>query len=114
MRLQKYFRGLGKKSALATSVGARDGQAANPMAGTHAVLEALADRRFHFRTIPSIATETGMPEGTVRFILERHSDEARRAPLEDGKGNALYAHRLRPRTVREILAETRAFLGGST
>lgn len=98
---------------VATSAGAQDTQPAGANVSTRAVLDAIVDRRFHFRTIPSIAAETGMPERSVRSILENHGHEVRRAPLEDGNGNALYTHRSRPRTVREILAETRAFLQGS-
>jgi hypothetical protein len=113
VKLQSYFRSLGKKTAAATSAGAQVQRGPAAAGNLNAVLEAITDQRFHFRTIPSIAAETGMPEREVRSILEKHTDEVRRAPLEDGKGNALYTHRSRPRTVREILAETRAFLKGS-
>ena len=113
LKLQKYLRNLGKKAELATSAGAQERPARIANGGANAVLDAIVDQRFHFRTIPSIAAETGMPEKAVRSILEKHANEVRRAPLEDGNGNVLYTHRSRPRTVREILAETRAFLGGS-
>jgi hypothetical protein len=89
VKLQKYFRSLGKK-ALAKSAGAQQQEPAAPAASTNAVLDAIVDRRFHFRTIPSIAAETGMPERDVRSILERHADAVRRAPLENGNGNALF------------------------
>lgn len=113
MKLQKYFRSWGKKTALANSASAHNQPAASPTPSTNAVLEAIVDERFHFRTIPGISAQTGMAEREVRSILEKHTDEVRRAPLKDSNGNALYTHRLRARTVREILAETRAFLEGS-
>ena len=113
MKLQKYFRSLGKKTTLAKSASAPERPEASSTPSANSVLGAIVDRRFHFRTIPSIAVETGMTERDIRSILEKHADEVRRAPLQDGKGNALYTHRSRPRTVREILAETRAFLEGS-
>lgn len=113
MKLQSYFRNLGKKTALATSAGAQAQRASAVNPSVNAVLAAITDQRFHFRTIPSIAAQIGMGETEVRSILEKHTEQVRRAPLEDRNGNALYTHRSRPRTVREILAETREFLRGS-
>lgn len=78
------------------------------------VLAALADERYQFRTVPSISAETGIPEDSVRSILEAHAGDVRKAPLHDMKGNVLYTLRSRPRTAREILAETRASLAGSS
>jgi hypothetical protein len=78
------------------------------------VLAALADERYQFRTVPNIAAETGISEDSVRSILEAHAADVRKLALHDGKGNVLYTLRSRPRTAREILAETRASLAGSS
>lgn len=77
-------------------------------------MSALSDERYAFRTAPSIAKETGLSESSVQSLLEEHTDAVRRAPLHDENGHPLYTLRCRPRTAREILAETRAFLAGSS
>ncbi|HEX3683086.1 MAG TPA: hypothetical protein VHU83_11145 [Bryobacteraceae bacterium] len=111
---QSYFGRAGKRLAAGTSAGAQR-QDLYQSKGCHdLVLTALADARFHFRTVPAIAAETGIPEASVRSILEAHPDEVRKLPLRDGNGHFLYTLRSRPRTAREILAETRASLAGST
>lgn len=111
---QNYFGRAGKRLAAGTSAGSQGCDGASSKARHELVLAALADARFHFRTIPAIAAETGIPEGFVRSILEAHADDVRKLPLRDGNGYFLYTLRSRPRTAREILAETRASLAGST
>jgi len=111
---QNYFGRAAKKLAAGTSAGSQQGTIVSVSKSCHElVLAALADARFHFRTVPSIAAETGISEASVRSILEAHPDDVRKAPLHDGNGNFLYTLRSRPRTAREILAETRASLAGS-
>lgn len=112
--LQNYFGRAGKKLAAGTSAGSQRQDISHTKACHDLVLAALADARFHFRTVPSIAAETGVPESSVRSILEQHANDVRKVPLRDGNGNFLYTLRSRPRTAREILAETRASLAGST
>lgn len=111
---QNYFGRAGKRLAAGTSGSGQGCDGASSKVCHDLVIAALADARFHFRTVPSIAAETGIPEVSVRSILEAHADEVRKVPLRDGNGNFLYTLRSRPRTAREILAETRASLAGST
>lgn len=110
---QNYFGRAAKRLAAGTAAGSPGQDASVAKTCQELVLAALADSRFHFRTVPSIAAETGLPELSVRSILEAHSEEVRKAPLHDRNGNFLYALRSRPRTAREILAETRASLAGT-
>jgi hypothetical protein len=111
---QNYFGRAGKRLAAGTSAGSQRQDLSQSKACHELVLAALADARFHFRTVPAIAAETGIPEVSVRSILAAHTEEVRKLPLRDGNGNFLYTLRSRPRTAREILAETRASLAGST
>lgn len=111
--LRNYFGKAAKKAAAGTSAGSPGCEDAPVKANHELVLAALGDERFHFRTVPGIAVETGMTEMLVRCILESHED-VRKAPLCDENGNYLYTLRSRPRTAREILAETRASLAGSS
>jgi hypothetical protein len=111
---QNYFGRAGKRLAAGTSAGGQSQDVSQAESCHELVLAALADARFHFRTVPSIAAETGVPESSVRSILEAHASDVRKVPLRDGNGNFLYTLRSRPRTAREILAETRASLAGSS
>ncbi|MBV9759707.1 MAG: hypothetical protein JO340_03995 [Acidobacteriaceae bacterium] len=111
--LRNYFGRAGKRLAAGTAAGGPGCEGVSSKAHNDLVLAALADARFHFRTVPSIAAETGIPETWVRCILES-SEDVRKAPLCDESGNYLYTLRSRPRTAREILAETRASLAGSS
>jgi hypothetical protein len=111
---QNYFGRAGKRLAAGTCAGGQRQDVSQTRTCQELVLAALADERFHFRTVPSIAAETGVPENSVRSILETHASGVRKVPLRDGKGNFLYTLRSRPRTAREILAETRASLAGSS
>lgn len=111
---RNYFGKAGKRLAAGTSGGGQGCDGASTKACHDLVLAALADARFHFRTVSSIAAETRMAEAAVRSILEMHADEVRKAPLRDENGNLLYTLRSRPRTAREILAETQASLAGSS
>jgi hypothetical protein len=110
---RNYFGKASKKLAMGTSVGGPGCEEARSKTHHELVLLALADARFQFRTAPSIAAETGMTEMLVRCILESN-ENVRKAPLCDENGNFLYTLRSRPRTAREILAETRASLAGSS
>jgi hypothetical protein len=111
---KNYFGRADKKLAAGTSAGSQTQDVSSSKSCHDLVLAALADTRFHFRTVPSIAAQTGIPEAAVRSILEAHACDVRKVPLRDGDGNFLYTLRSRPRTAREILAETRASLAGST
>lgn len=111
---RNYLGRAGKRRAAATFAGSQGRDCASSRTYEELVLGALADARFHFRTVPSIAAETGIPEVSVRAILEAHGGDVRKAPLHDEHGNFLYTLRSRPRTAREILAETRASLAGSS
>jgi hypothetical protein len=110
---RKYFGNVGRRLAAGVSAAGSSQPASDPKVRAGLVLAALADERFHFRTVPTIAAETGIPETIVRSILEQHREEVRKVPLYDAGNSFLYTLRSRPRTAREILAETRAFLAGS-
>lgn len=110
---RKYFGRIGKKMAMGTSVGSQGADVYQKVC-SELVLATLADERFHYRTVPNISAETGLPEASVQALLEQHKGEVRKVALHDGKGNFLYTLRSRSRTAREILAETRASLAGSS
>jgi hypothetical protein len=109
-----YFAKFGKKLAAGMSAGSRTREVCQQETCDEQIMAALADARFQYRTIPGIAAEIGIPEATVRSILEARAGEVRKVSLHDGNGNVLYTLRSRPRSAREILAETRASLAGSS
>lgn len=113
-RFLKYFAKFSKKLAAAMAAGSQTREVCHKETCDGQVMAALADSRFQYRTIPGITAETGIPEATVRSILEARASAVRKVSLHDGSGNVLYTLRSRPRSAREILAETRASLAGSS
>ena len=78
-----------------------------------AVLAELSDTRYDFRTIDGIAHARELTPESVALALKDLADVVRESPVPDAKGNALYTLRSRPRSTREVISETRAFLAGS-
>jgi hypothetical protein len=76
------------------------------------VFEALADKRWEFRTVEGLAESTGLSQSRIRETLTRYSDLVRRSTVRDEKGRELYT--LRPPTTMEQLALVRAFAAKST
>ena len=71
---------------------------------------ALRDPRWDFRTIDSLARETGLSRERVKLVLERHAREIRKANVTDRDGKILYTLASRQMGLREFLANTRAFI----
>jgi hypothetical protein len=75
-----------------------------------AVLAALEDPKWEFRTVDGIATTTGVSAAKVEDILNRRREWVRESNIRDEKGRRLFTLRSRPKTWREILAELRAIV----
>lgn len=78
------------------------------------IQNALADKRWDFRTIEGIARDTGLDESTVREVLEMHTGEVRRSLVPDSKGRTLYTLRKRGKSLQEMFANSIAILSKST
>lgn len=68
-----------------------------------AVLKALEDPRWDWRTVDGVAQETGLSEDEVLEIIESSPDEVLRSRTPDNRGRALY-------TSRRHYAKRRGFL----
>lgn len=78
-------------------------QASLDAAIAQAVLNALEDPRWDWRTVEGLSEETGLPEDEVRRILESDPDEIIRSRTPDKGGRTLY-------TSRSIYKGRRGFL----
>jgi hypothetical protein len=77
-----------------------------------AVLAALANENWDFRTVDGIAGETGLGPEVVTETLKRRSDLVRRSPVPSASGEDLYT--LRDRDGRDGgLREALSFLRGA-
>ncbi|HMH53732.1 MAG TPA: hypothetical protein VK548_26095 [Candidatus Acidoferrum sp.] len=74
------------------------------------VIESLDDPRWDFRTVPGLATSTGLPEHIVRDVLSRYPQVIRRSPVPDSQGRELYTLVSKGGGLREWYARTRAFI----
>jgi len=74
------------------------------------VRQALENPRWDFRTVDGLVEDTGFSREEVQALLESHSAEIRKANVPDSKGRILYTLATKPMGVREILANTRAFI----
>jgi hypothetical protein len=77
------------------------------------VQSALADPRWDFRTISGLAKAANLSEEEVEMLLGAHRDEVRQSAVPDRHGRALFTVSSRPKKMRELLAEIRAYLAGS-
>lgn len=77
------------------------------------VWEALNDGRWSLRTIDGLAKQTGLSKDEVGAVLERHSDEVRKAYVPDRRGRLLFAPADRRMGLREVLATAQAFVAKS-
>ena len=66
------------------------------------VQKALEDQRWDFRTVESIAQDTGLDSSDVRVLLEEHESELRRPMFPDRQGRELFTSRKRRLGWREI------------
>lgn len=80
-----------------------------------AILQALQNPRWRFRTTSGIASEAKLPEALVKqFLLDATESTpgvkplVRRSPLTDRQGRILYTLNSRPRDVKEKFASLRA------
>jgi hypothetical protein len=75
-----------------------------------AVLEALANQQWDYRTVFGIAKETGLPEREVKEVLESWPKLVRKSPVAGRNGQILYRLRMLPKTRAERIALLRTFL----
>lgn len=78
------------------------------------IFEALDDPRWDFRTIAGLSKGTGVPESTVRDVLDRYPQFIRQSPVPDLEGRALYTLVSKRGGLREWYSTTRAFITKST
>lgn len=78
------------------------------------VIESLSSKEWDFRTVEGIAAETGLSDSFVSDTLRKYPSIVRVSPIPDRCGRTLFTLRDRPKRKREILAELRAFLAGSS
>lgn len=71
---------------------------------TQAVLAALSDDRWKFRTIPGIARDTGLDQTIVNTVIAKNRDQIRSALVPDASGRELYTLRSQRPSLREHLA----------
>jgi len=69
-----------------------------------AVLEALADPRWAFRTVDGLVRATSLSEAKVRQILKNRSADVRKPLVPDARGRELWTLRWRPPSWRERYA----------
>ena len=74
------------------------------------VLESLRDPRWAFRTVSGISKQTGLDASVVGSVLKENPEIARKCNVLTGDGQTLYAHWGPPRTMRELLSLTRAYI----
>jgi|SRR5271155_5825735 len=75
-----------------------------------AVLEALANPNWDYRTVFGIAKETSLPEREVKEVLETWPQLVRKSTIAGKNGQALYTLRARPKNRAERMALIRTFL----
>ena len=68
-----------------------------------AVIKALEDPRFEWRTVDGVAQETGLPEDEILRIIEAVPDEVIRSRDPDQRGRALYTTRRHYTQKRNLL-----------
>lgn len=78
-----------------------------------AVIAALKNADFDFRTVHGIAQETGLNEDEVREALGRKADEVRVSDVPTEEGEELLAHSSKPVSAREAAAAAQAFASKS-
>lgn len=78
------------------------------------VKEALANPKWDFRTIDGLSSETKMPADQVEHVIKQHLDEVRVSNVPDSKGRILYTLTAKPMNLRELIANTVAFVAKST
>ena len=78
------------------------------------LFEALADRRWDFRTVDGLAADTGLTRERVVSILQKYPSLIRRSLVPDREGRDLYTLASRPPGMREWFSVTRAVTSKST
>ena len=74
---------------------------------TERVLRALEDQRFDWRTVEGVAEQVGVPQTTVRQILEEQKDAIVRSSIPDDAGRNLYTTRKHYRQTHGFAARLR-------
>lgn len=78
------------------------------------VFEALADRKYVYRTIEGLARSSGLAANEVREIIIKYFNLVRKSPFPDRKGKDLYTLQDKPESAAETLNKLRAFVSKST
>lgn len=78
------------------------------------IKKALENPDWDFRTLDGLAKETGLSREEIRALLDDHQDDTRKSYVTDRSGNVLYAPADKPVSLREILANIRAFVTKTT
>jgi hypothetical protein len=78
------------------------------------VRQALEDSRWDFRTVEGMIEDTGLPSERIEEALRRHGAEVRVSNVPDSKGRILYTLASKRMGLRELLANTQAFIAKST
>lgn len=92
-----------KRSSGSSNVTMPSVKASDPTIGWELVRKALEDPRWDFRTVESIARETGLDIASVRSLLDQHESDVRGPMLPDRDGRELFTSRHRARGWREIV-----------
>ena len=78
------------------------------------VYEALANRKYNFRTVDGIVRDTGLPVHEVQNLLSQHEHEIRIAHSTDKEGHLLYTLRDRPKSLQEIPSNVQSIITSTT
>lgn len=78
-----------------------------------AVLSALADESWDYRSIQGISRSTGIEASRVELILKNNKEFVRVFPAKDSRGRILYTLSERPENLMTILPKIKTYLGNA-
>ncbi len=78
-----------------------------------AVLDALADDRWDYRTLKGLKASTGLSEDQIRRILGGYADLVRASPIPSKNGDPLYTLASRDRSSKDYLRILQAYISKS-
>ena len=109
---------MGKKHHFADMPGAtasrQEHKSQNASSAKAAILQALSENKYDFRTVHGIAKSTGLSPEKVTQLLGLMRDQVRTANVTDSRGNLLYTLKTRRKKFRERMSELRSFMAAST
>ncbi len=101
------------EAAFTASQPVADTDSSTLTATDQAVLQALADPHWDFRTVEGISRDTGLAPATVEDVLQRQSHRVRQALVLGPHGRPIYTLRSKPVSLRERLSALVAVLAKS-